>query len=84
MGLNLECEGNVPHERECPNPGADRKVDVRCTGRDGLLAVEAEGDRAGRLAVCGCDNDVDGAFDRRDGGGSRYLASSNVGTLRPG
>ena len=31
-----------------------------------------------------CDTDVDGVFDRRDGGGSRCLASSDARRLQPG
>ena len=84
LGFDVEREGDLPRERECPNPGADRECGVRCTSRDGLLAVEAEGDHAGRLAARGCDTDVDGVFDRRDGGGSRCLASSNARRLHPG
>ena len=66
------------------DPDADRECDVRCAGRGGLLAVEAEEDRVGRLAARGCDIDIDSVFDRRDGGGSRLLASSDATRLRPG
>ena len=46
----------------------------------GLLAVEAEGGRAN----CGRGTDVDGVFGRRDGGGSRHLASGDARRLRAG
>ena len=83
LGFDVEREGDLPHWRECPNPDADQECDIRCAGRDGLLAVEGEGDRTGRLAPHGCDTDVDGVFGRRDGGGSCRLASSDARRLRP-
>ena len=84
LGFDVEREGDLPHEHERPNPGACRECDIRYTGRHGGLAVKAEGDRAGQLAARGCDTDIDGVFNRRDGGGSRRLASSNARRLRPG
>ena len=83
-GFDVEREGDLTHERERPNPDADRERDVRCTGRDGLQAAEVEGGRAGWLAARGCDTDVDGVFDRYDGGGLRRLAFGNARRLWPG
>ena len=82
MGLSFEREGSMPRERDCPNPGADCECDVRRTGRDGLLAVEAEGDRASRLAARGCDTDVDDVFDRHALGGGGQSADM-VFTVKP-
>ena len=69
--LDVERDGDLPRERERPNRDADR---------EGVPVVEAEGDRAD----CGCDTDVDGVFGRRDGGGSRRLASGDARRLRAG
>ena len=84
LGFDVEHEGDLPRERECPDPDVGCECDVCCAGRDGLPAVEAKGDRAGRLAARGCDTDVDGEFDRHDGGGSHRLASGDVRRLQPG
>ena len=84
LGFDVEREGDLPQGCECPDPDADCECDVRDAGRDELLAVEAEGDRAGRLAAHGCDTDEDGVFDCRDGGGLRRLASSDARRLQPG
>ena len=81
-GFDVERESDLPCERERAGPDADRKCDVRCASRDGLPAVKAEGDRADRLAACGCDTDLDGVFDRRNGGESRPLAMRAMLTMR--
>ena len=69
FGLDVERDGDLPHERERPDRDADREGDVRCAVEEGVPPVEVEGDRAD----CGCDTDVDGVLGRRDGGGSRRL-----------
>ena len=80
FGLDVERDGDLPRERERPCCDADRKGDVRCAAEEGVPAVEAEGDHAD----CGCDTNVDGVFGRRDGGGSRRLASGDARRLRAG
>ena len=78
FGLDVEHNGDLPRERECPDRDADRKGDLRCAAEEGVPAVEAERDRADR----GYDADVDGVFGRRDGGGLRRLASGHARRLR--
>ena len=76
-GCDVLHEGDLPREHERPDPNANCKRDVRYAGRDGLPAVKAEGDHAGQLVARGCDTNVDGVFDRGDGGRSRRLASGD-------
>ena len=82
LGFDVQREGDLPREREHPDPDAYRECDVRCTGRDGLPAIEAEGDRAGQLAARGCDTNLDGVFDCRDGRGSCPLVMRAMLAMR--
>ena len=64
FGLDVERDGDLPCECQCPDRDADRKGDVRCAAGEGVPAFEVEGDHADY----GYDTDIDGVFGRRDGG----------------